>query len=73
MDKRLTRLKPLCRSGEVAPLQGWSRSAGPLVRFGLIHIAALGVFAVPFDPALPAWFAASYLARMFGITAGYHR
>jgi stearoyl-CoA desaturase (delta-9 desaturase) len=43
------------------------------VRFGLIHVAALGVFAVPFDPALPVWFAASYLVRMFGITAGYHR
>lgn len=73
MDKQLTSLERLCRSGDVAPLPGWSRSAGPLVRFGLIHIAALGVFAVPFDPALLGWFAASYLARMFGITAGYHR
>ncbi|HLO66722.1 MAG TPA: fatty acid desaturase [Holophaga sp.] len=41
--------------------------------FGLIHLAALGVFAFPFRPGL-AWMAlALYLARMFGVTAGYHR
>jgi stearoyl-CoA desaturase (delta-9 desaturase) len=43
------------------------------VTFGLIHAAALGVFAFPFRPAL-AWMAlALYVVRMFGVTAGYHR
>jgi stearoyl-CoA desaturase (delta-9 desaturase) len=43
------------------------------VRFALFHASALGVFAVPFDPSLLVWFAASYTLRMFGVTAGYHR
>jgi stearoyl-CoA desaturase (delta-9 desaturase) len=43
------------------------------VRFALIHVAALVVLVVPFRPSLLGWFAASYLVRMFGITAGYHR
>src|ERR671910_3774528 len=43
------------------------------VRFVLLHVAALAVFFVPFTPALLVWLAASYVIRMFGVTAGYHR
>lgn len=31
------------------------------------------MFWVPFHPSLLAWCAGSYLLRMFGVTAGYHR
>ena len=44
-----------------------------ILRFLAIHVAALTVFAVPWRPAWLWWFAASYLIRMFGVTAGYHR
>ncbi len=41
--------------------------------FGLIHLAAMAVFFVPFTPVL-AWMALGlYGVRMFGVTAGYHR
>ena len=43
------------------------------LRFVVLHVAALLVVVVPFTPSLLGWFAASYLVRMFGITAGYHR
>jgi fatty-acid desaturase len=42
-------------------------------RFAALHLAALSVFLVPFDWSLPAWLVGSYLLRMFGVTAGYHR
>ena len=42
-------------------------------RFGLLHLAALTVFWVPFSWSLVGWLAASYVVRMFGVTAGYHR
>jgi len=48
----------------------WYRSV-PFVVFHLI--AALGVFFVPFSWKMLAVCACSYLIRMFGITAGYHR
>jgi len=61
----------------VARSRGTAAPAFPLTpaaaAFGLIHLAALGVFSVPFRPAL-AWMAfALYVVRMFGVTAGYHR
>ena len=43
------------------------------VRFVLLHVAALAVFIVPFTPALLGWLTVSYVIRMFGVTAGYHR
>ncbi|MEP6783622.1 MAG: acyl-CoA desaturase [Acidobacteriota bacterium] len=43
------------------------------VRFWLFHAAALLALAVPLTPSALAWFAGSYLVRMFGVTAGYHR
>jgi stearoyl-CoA desaturase (delta-9 desaturase) len=49
------------------------RERGNLLRFAAIHVAALGAFAVPFEPRFVWWLAASYLVRMFGVTAGYHR
>src|SRR5690349_9463900 len=39
----------------------------------MLHAAALAVLVVPFDWSLPLWCAGSYLLRMFGVTAGYHR
>jgi stearoyl-CoA desaturase (delta-9 desaturase) len=39
----------------------------------MLHLAALLVFFVEFRWALLAWMAGSYLLRMFGVTAGYHR
>jgi stearoyl-CoA desaturase (Delta-9 desaturase) len=50
-----------------------ARSVLPIARFALLHLAALSVVAVPFHPSLLAWLAGSYLVRMFGVTAGYHR
>lgn len=44
-----------------------------IARFAAIHVAALAVFLVPFQWSLVAWFAGSYVVRMFGVTAGYHR
>ena len=44
-----------------------------VIRFALFHGAALTAFLVPFDRTLLWWLAGSYLVRMFGITAGYHR
>ncbi len=43
------------------------------VRFVLLHVAAVAVLFVPFTPALLGWLAGSYVIRMFGVTAGYHR
>jgi stearoyl-CoA desaturase (delta-9 desaturase) len=43
------------------------------IRFWLLHLASLSVFVVPFSSTALAWFAVSYLVRMFGVTAGYHR
>ncbi len=54
-------------------LAGPWRERANLVRFAAIHVAALSVFAVPFESRLVWWFGASYLIRMFGVTAGYHR
>ncbi len=41
--------------------------------FGLFHLAALGVFLVPFSWKLAVLAAGLYVLRMFGVTAGYHR
>ncbi len=46
---------------------------GAVVPFLLLHVAALAVLFVPFSGALLWWLAGSYLLRMFGVTAGYHR
>jgi len=44
-----------------------------VTRFALFHGAAVTALLVPFDRTLLWWLAGSYLVRMFGITAGYHR
>ncbi|MDP2877403.1 MAG: fatty acid desaturase [Holophaga sp.] len=41
--------------------------------FLLLHIAALGVFWVPFSWSLVVLLLVTYVIRMFAITAGYHR
>jgi stearoyl-CoA desaturase (delta-9 desaturase) len=43
------------------------------VSFLLLHLAALGVFFVPFSWGLVVLLAVTYLVRMFAVTAGYHR
>jgi stearoyl-CoA desaturase (Delta-9 desaturase) len=49
------------------------RSALLLTRFAALHIGAAAVLLVPFEPSLLLWLAGSYVVRMFGVTAGYHR
>jgi stearoyl-CoA desaturase (delta-9 desaturase) len=49
------------------------RDVAQIARFSVLHLAALAVFVVPFRRSLVLWLAASYLVRMFGVTAGYHR
>jgi len=46
---------------------------GAVIPFFLLHVAALGVVVVDWSMAMFWWFAGSYLVRMFGVTAGYHR
>lgn len=46
---------------------------GAVIPFVLLHIGVLAAFFVPPTPTLLAWMAGSYLLRMFGVTAGYHR
>jgi stearoyl-CoA desaturase (Delta-9 desaturase) len=46
---------------------------GGVVPFFLIHLAALGVFFVPFRWKWAGLMLALYFIRMFGVTAGYHR
>lgn len=46
---------------------------GAVVPFFLLHLAALGVLLVPFHWQYLVLMAATYLVRMLGVTAGYHR
>ncbi|NWG14063.1 MAG: fatty acid desaturase [Acidobacteria bacterium] len=41
--------------------------------FFLLHIASLGAFLFPFRMELAWWLVGTYILRMFGVTAGYHR
>ncbi len=50
----------------------WGQRAN-IARFALIHVAAFSVCFVPFGWASVWWLVGSYLVRMFGVTAGYHR
>jgi stearoyl-CoA desaturase (delta-9 desaturase) len=49
------------------------REAAAIARFALLHVAALLVLVTPFSWSLVGWCLASYVVRMFGVTAGYHR
>lgn len=53
--------------------EGNTHQLGAVVPFILLHVVALGVVAVDWTVAMFWWFAGSYVVRMFGITAGYHR
>ena len=44
-----------------------------MTRFALLHLLALSALALPWTPSAGWWLAGSYLVRMFGVTAGYHR
>ena len=57
----------------VVPLTSRRQNTWLAARFVLLHLAALAIFVLPFTPSLLGWFVASYLVRMFGVTAGYHR
>jgi len=46
---------------------------GAIAGFAALHLAALGVFFVPFRWSYLWLFVAMYVVRMFGVTAGYHR
>jgi stearoyl-CoA desaturase (delta-9 desaturase) len=46
---------------------------GASLAFFLLHVAAFGVFLVPFKWNYVALAVVMYLVRMFGVTAGYHR
>lgn len=43
------------------------------ILFPLVHVAALGVFLIPFKAWYAGLAAGLYYLRMFGVTAGYHR
>ena len=43
------------------------------IPFVILHLSALTAVLVPFRPELLGWCVGSYLVRMFGVTAGYHR
>jgi stearoyl-CoA desaturase (Delta-9 desaturase) len=43
------------------------------IRLVVVHVGALAAFFVPFDWTLVWLLAASWLLRMFGVEAGYHR
>ena len=49
------------------------RQHANVLRFALLHVAALTAFAVPFQWSHLWWLTGSYVLRMFAITAGYHR
>jgi stearoyl-CoA desaturase (delta-9 desaturase) len=44
-----------------------------VIPFLLLHAAVLVVFVTPVTADLVAWCLGSYVVRMFGVTAGYHR
>src|SRR4051812_8359130 len=46
---------------------------GAVLAFGVLHLAVLGVFWIPFSWQFANLLAFTYFLRMFGITAGYHR
>ncbi|MDE3197571.1 MAG: acyl-CoA desaturase [Acidobacteriota bacterium] len=52
---------------------GRSYQWGAVVPFVLVHGAVLAVFWIPFSWRLAGLAALLYFARMFGVTAGYHR
>lgn len=62
-----------CLDGGVQEEVGHWQDRGRIARFVLLHLAGLSAVAVSFEPSLLAWLAVSYLVRMFGVTAGYHR
>lgn len=62
---------PAARGG--VPAGRGSYRFGAVVPFVLLHLAGIGVVFTPFSWSLVSWFAGSYLVRMFGVTAGYHR
>ena len=44
-----------------------------MLRFALLHVAALSALGLPWTASAGWWLLGSYLVRMFGVTAGYHR
>lgn len=67
-----TSISPTDSEPSTSP-RGGGYHYGAVVPFILLHLAALGVLAVEWSLAMFVWFLGSYLVRMFGVTAGYHR
>jgi stearoyl-CoA desaturase (delta-9 desaturase) len=44
-----------------------------VIAFGPLHVACIALLWVPFEWSLVGWLVATYVIRMFGVTAGYHR
>jgi len=65
--------KPTAPSPEDHRLFARKYRYGAVIPFVLLHGAALGVVGVGFSLEMLAWFVGSYVLRMFGVTAGYHR
>jgi stearoyl-CoA desaturase (delta-9 desaturase) len=61
------------RVGQQPTLEPSLRKRWTPLPFLLLHLAGLAVFVVPPTPTLLGWCVGSYLLRMFGVTAGYHR
>jgi len=61
-------------SGVIAEAGDATSPLGPsIILYGAVHIAAVAAPFVAFDAQMLAILAGTYLLRMFGITAGYHR
>lgn len=62
-------------SGMAPAGQSWFSRVlgGSRLAFYLIHVGGLAALFVPVRTELVVWAMASYLVRMFGVTAGYHR
>ena len=76
-SRTLVRRQHRRNSGKVAALPS-SKSLpnyqfGAVAAFAALHLAALGVFFVPFRWSYFWLMLGMYAVRMFGVTAGYHR
>jgi stearoyl-CoA desaturase (delta-9 desaturase) len=44
-----------------------------VIAFGPLHLACFALLWIPFEWSYVGWLAGTYVVRMFGVTAGYHR
>ena len=76
-SRTLVRRQHRRTAGKVTPLplskSLFNYQFGAVAAFAALHLAALGVFFVPFRWSYFWLMLAMYAVRMFGMTAGYHR